>query len=90
MINEFCRAAARLIVVVVVVVPVPAVAQNGSPTARNQGSGDGNAAPYSDVLIDGGRLEPDIWTGEVSERDASGWPRGLRLDAIYSNAARGG
>ena len=48
------------------------------------------APPYQDELIDGGQLEPDIWNGDVPEREATGPPRGVRLDAIYSSVARGG
>jgi len=60
---------------------------NGS---RNGSNGKSSEPAYQDTLIDGGRLEPDIWTGEVPERDAGGLPRGLRVDGIYSNIDRNG
>jgi len=69
--------------------PKPA-ATNGQANGNGKKNGEAAAPPYSDQLIDGGQLEPDVWLGEVQERDAGGWPRGLRLDAIYSNQSRAG
>jgi hypothetical protein len=65
------------------------VSGGGSRNGRNGGNGNGaggsNGAPaYQDALIDGGRLDPDIWFGEVAEHDTGGLPRGLRVDGIYS------
>lgn len=85
-----CRAAARLLVMAGLAIAVPAAAQNGS-NGRNNGTSNGNGPPpYQDVLIDGGQLEPDIWNGDIPERDASGLPRGLRIDGIYSHVERNG
>jgi hypothetical protein len=69
------------------VVPV-----NGRLNGNGNGGKNGEAAQpaYQDQLIDDGRLEPDIWLGEVQERDAGGWPRGWRIDGIYSNQSRAG
>ena len=95
-----CRATARLLLIAVMAVIVPASAQQATTTGgTNHGAGrngngakngDNAKAAYQDALIDDGRLEPDIWTGEVLEHDARGLPRGLRLDGIYSNISRNG
>jgi hypothetical protein len=45
---------------------------------------------YEDRLIDGGNLAVDSWAGDVPERNASGWPRSLRLDGIYSQTTSNG
>lgn len=70
----------------------PAGGGQGNGAARNgNGAKNGNGPPpYQDVLIDDGRLAPDIWIGDVAEHDTSGPPRGLRLDAIYSRLDRDG
>lgn len=86
------RAAAWLLVITGVATAAPAIAQSaaltGNGPARN---GNGPTPPaYEDVLIDGGRLEPDVWLGEVPERDADGWPRGIRLDGIHARQSRYG
>ncbi len=69
----------------------PAGVGSTAPDERN-GSGAKNGTngepDYQDRLIDGGRLEPDIWSGDIPERDARGLPRGLRLDGIYSHLNR--
>lgn len=64
-------------------------ARNGNKAA-NGANGTDDRPAYEDRLIDDGRLEPDVWLGEIPERDSGGWPRGLRLDAIYSNQSRAG
>lgn len=66
---------------------VVARADSARPTRKQAGEvAGGNGAPaYRDNLIADGTLEPDIWRGEVPETNTSGWPRGLRLDAIYSH-----
>lgn len=62
--------------------------RNGNGASKRNGT---NSEPeYQDRLIDDGRLLPDIWLGEVPEHDASGLPRGLRLDAIYTDFKRDG
>lgn len=53
-------------------------------------NGKNGEPEYIDRLIDDGRLNPEIWLGEVPEHDAAGLPRGLRLDAIYSDFRREG
>lgn len=63
---------------------------NGAKNGINGANGANGAPVYQDVLIEGGALEPDIWLGEVAERDAGGLPRGLRLDGIYSRVERSG
>lgn len=73
----------------------PAAARNGQGNgngngAKNGANGKGSEPAYQDTLIDDGRLEPDIWTGDVPERDAGGPPRSLRIDGIYSNLDRNG
>lgn len=68
-------------------VPAPV----GSETNGTKRANGAPAEPaYEDALIDDGRLAPDVWLGDVPERDSNGWPRGLRLDAIYSNQSRSG
>lgn len=75
--------------------PSAATKSDGNGTeaaAARSGNGSSNAsngADYKDALIDDGALEPDIWVGEVAERNAQGWPRSLRLDAIYADQRRG-
>ena len=84
-----CIAAACLLLLAGLVIVAPVAAQNGA--ANGHKNGDKTEAPaYQDVLIDGGQLEPDIWNGDVPERDAAGPPRGVRLDGIYSRVERGG
>jgi len=85
-----CRAAACLFVTAGLTFAVPVAAQDGTNGRRNGNSNGNGPPPYQDVLIDGGQLEPDIWNGEVPERDASGLPRGLRLDGIFSRVERNG
>lgn len=65
---------------------------NGRTSAGTNGIANGNAdarPAYQDALIDGGNLEPDIWVGETPEQNTDGWPRGLRLDALYAQQRRG-
>jgi hypothetical protein len=88
------RETAWLVLIAVSAFAATAAAQSGNGAARNgQGAngaknGGSGTPPYEDVLIDGGRLAPDIWIGEVPEHDASGPPRGLRVDGIYSRLDR--
>jgi hypothetical protein len=94
------RAAAWLLLIAGTAFAVPAASQTAPTTTNGTGAGNaerngngsrnGNGKPtYQDTLIDDGKLEPDIWLGEIPERDSGGWPRGIRLDAIYSNINRG-
>lgn len=85
---QFC-AAARLLLIAGMAIAAPVAAQNGAANGGKNGE-KAAAPPYQDELIDGGQLEPDIWNGDVPEREATGPPRGVRLDAIYSSVARGG
>lgn len=62
---------------------------NGRRNGKN-GNGAETPPPYQDVFIEDGRLEPDIWIGDTPERNADGWPRGLRIDGIYSDIDRNG
>lgn len=60
-----------------------------SGLAQQNGTADGTAAPaYEDRLIDDGAMELDLWDGMTPSRDASGWPRGLRLDGLWSQVRR--
>ncbi len=61
-----------------------------SATGKNGKNGTNDAPPYDDQLIEGGQLEPDVWTGDIPARNADGLPRGLRLDGIYSRLTRNG
>ena len=98
MIGESRRVAVRLLVIAGLIAPASAFAQdppanvNGNDARNGPRNGKNEVAgpAYQDVLIDGGRLEPDVWTGDIAERDASGLPRGLRVDALYSNVKRAG
>lgn len=64
---------------------------NGRAVQPKAGENGSNGAPlYQDQLIDGGQLEPDIWTGDIPARNADGLPRGLRIDGIYSQLTRNG
>jgi hypothetical protein len=92
------RAAAWLLLIASAAYAASAAGQNGSAPGSNgrstngkDGSNGSNGAPtYEDSLIDGGQLEPDIWTGDAPARSADGLPRGLRLDGIYSSLTRNG
>jgi len=89
------RAAAWFLAIAGVAWAVPAAAQsapgNGTATRNGNGAGSGDSGPaYQDRLIEDGRLAPDIWQGEAAQHDATGLPRGLRLDALYSNIERDG
>ncbi|MCU0971626.1 MAG: hypothetical protein MUF57_07545 [Gammaproteobacteria bacterium] len=56
-----------------------------------QGSDKPEAASppaYEDRLIDDGALVPDLWDGMTPSRSAAGWPRGLRLDGLWSRVRR--
>lgn len=64
-----------------------AAAANGR-NGNGQKNGNNGEPAYQDRLIDDGRLVPDIWFGEVREHDASGPPRGLRLDGIFTRFSR--
>lgn len=44
---------------------------------------------YEDRLIDGGTLRPDI-SDEVTEYDASGWPRAIRIEGVKTVIRRNG
>jgi hypothetical protein len=48
------------------------------------------AAPpvYEDRLIDGGNLPADVSVGLESQRNASGWPRAFRVQAVTSRVTR--
>ena len=92
------RAAAWLLLIASAAYAASAAGQNGSAPGSNGRSTNGkdasngtNGAPaYDDPLIDGGQLEPDVWTGDTPARNADGLPRGLRLDGIYSSLTRDG
>lgn len=86
------RAHAWLLILAAVLAVLPCRAQEpGRPAARNQGSNgnaNGNGAEYQDKLIDDGRLSPEIWDGDSAAQTSTGFPRGIRLDGLYSNYKR--
>lgn len=63
----------------------------GLPCAAQEAKDTSQAAsPYEDRLIDDGALPLDLWDEQSPLRDASGWPRGLRLDGLWSQVRRNG
>lgn len=61
----------------------------GYASAQEGGKPDQATPPaYEDRLIDDGALEPDLWDGMTPSRSAAGWPRGLRLDGLWSRVRR--
>ena len=77
-------AAAQLLALTTALIGAPALAQQSAP-----GNGAASTA-YEDRLIDDGTLPLDLWDGMTPSRDASGWPRGLRLDGLWSQVRRNG
>jgi hypothetical protein len=68
-----------------------AVGADTGQSAKAVPATNGAAGPdYADRLIDGGALELDSWSGDIPTRDSSGWPRGLRMDGIYSYVSGAG
>lgn len=45
---------------------------------------------YQDLLIDGGRLAPDLSFEESGGPDSSGWPRAFQVEAMSSQVTRDG
>jgi hypothetical protein len=61
----------------------------GYGSAQEAGKPEQATPPaYEDRLIDDGALEPDLWDGMTPSRSAAGWPRGLRLDGLWSQVRR--
>ena len=56
--------------------------------AQSQPAAIAGPPAYEDRLIEGGGLAPDVTTGVSAERDGSGWPRSLHLQAIGSRVTR--
>jgi hypothetical protein len=86
------RAHAWLLILAAACAVLPCGAQEpGSAAARSHGSNgnpSGNGAEYQDKLIEEGKLQPEIWDGDAAAQTSTGYPRGLRLDGLYSNYKR--
>jgi len=75
-------AAAQLLAFAAALTPSSGIAQ---PFEKPTG---GAAPAYEERLIDDGKLEPDLWDGMTPTSDPNGWPRGIRLDGLWSQVRR--
>jgi hypothetical protein len=84
------RAHAWLLILAAACAVPPCGAQEAGGTTAGKGSNgssNGNGG-YQDKLIEDGRLAPEISDGDAAAQTSAGYPRGIRLDGLYSNYER--